>query len=253
MSDPIINPLSLAGSRILVTGASSGIGENIAITLSRLGAAVICVGRDKSRLQSTYDKLHGAGHKIEVFDLTVIDEIPEWVASLAPLHGLVHAAGVQMLLPLRATTSEKWHHVFRLNTEAAYALIRGFDRQKKFSEGKGSIVLISSVMGLVGAPGRSAYSASKSSLQGIAQSLALELAPAKIRVNCVAPAYVKTPMWDDLIRLMTPEQVQIIEAKHPLGIGNPDDVAYAVAYLLAETGRWVTGTTLVVDGGYTAA
>ncbi len=139
-----------------------------------------------------------------------------------------------------------------MNTEAAIMLIKGFERQKQFAEGKGSIVLISSVMGLVGAPARSVYSLSKGALQGMARSLAIELAPAHIRINCIAPAFVYSPMWDEIERISGDEQIQAIKAQHPLGIGTPEDVAYAAAYLLAETGRWVTGTVMVVDGGYTA-
>lgn len=253
MTIPLINPLCLTGCRILVTGASSGIGQSVAITLSQLGGMIICAGRDKSRLQTTYDQLHGSNHKIEVFDLNNVEMIPNWIASLSPLHGIVHAAGMQLTLPLRSVTPEKWHKVFRINTEAAYALVKGFERQKQFTDGKGSVVLISSVMGLVGTPGISAYSMSKGALHGMMRALALELAPSRIRVNCIAPAFIKTAMWVEATRIMNEEHIQAIEMKHPLGIGEPIDVAYAVAYLLAETGRWITGTVLVVDGGYTAA
>jgi NAD(P)-dependent dehydrogenase (short-subunit alcohol dehydrogenase family) len=116
----------------------------------------------------------------------------------------------------------------------------------------GSIVFISSVMASVGAPGAAAYSLSKAALHGLARSLALELAPVQIRVNCVAPGFVQTPMFDRMASSWDAEQRARVGADHPLGLGAPLDVAHSVAFLLADTARWITGTVLTVDGGYTA-
>lgn len=252
----IYNPLDLSDRRILVTGASSGIGQAVAVLLSRLGAKVVCTGRNAERLQKTLVLLEGDGHSARPYDLKNIAEIPQWlesiVSSFGLLHGLVHAAGVQATLPIKLLTLEKWREVFLVNTEAALALAKGIQERKVYAGEKGSIVFISSVMGQVGVPGRVAYSLSKGALNGMTRSLALELAPKHIRVNCVAPAFVRTPMYDEMEKIWNDEQRLQIEALHPLGLGQPEDVAHAVAFLLADTGRWITGTIMVVDGGYTA-
>lgn len=251
----MINPMELENRTILVTGASSGIGRETAILLSQLGARLILVGRRPEQLESTLALLEGASHQLHVFDLLDVDDIPRWMKEITrasgPLHGLVHSAGVQITKPLRMLTSSDIDKVMKINVTASFGLIKGF-RQKGICANPASVVLISSVMGLVGQPGVSAYSASKGALVTLAKSLALELAKENIRVNCVAPAVVNTEMSEKMISALTPEQVTQIEVMHPLGIGYPRDVANAVAFLLADTGRWITGTTLVVDGGYTA-
>lgn len=251
----MINPMELKDRTVLVTGASSGIGRETAILLSQLGAHLILVGRNSEQLDKTLSLLEGSAHQSYVFDLSVVDEIPRWMKEVTsasgPLHGLVHSAGVQFTRPLRIVSSEVIEELMRINVTAAILLANAF-RQKGVSADSGSIVYLSSVMGLVGQSGQSAYSASKGALVSLTKSLALELARENIRVNCVAPAMVSTEMTEKMLGLLTPEQVLQIEAMHPLGLGHPRDVANAIAFLLADTGRWITGTTLVIDGGYTA-
>jgi NAD(P)-dependent dehydrogenase (short-subunit alcohol dehydrogenase family) len=246
-------PLDLSGSTVLVTGASSGIGREIAVLLSSLNATIVLTGRDQGRLEQTFSTLSGSGHRIEVFDLAAIDRIPEWfrefTANTGPLHGLVHAAGKQMTSPIRGLTSQALDDLMRTNLYSAVMLVRGFC-QKKCSTAGSSIVFLSSVMGIVGKPAISVYGASKAALMGLTRSLALELARDRIRVNCVAPAFVQTEMLDQLRDTLPPEQFEAIENAHPLGFGTVRDVANAVAFLVAGTGRWITGSTLVVDGGY---
>lgn len=247
--------LSLAGRRVLITGASSGIGRETAIVLSRLGAEIVLSGRDEDRLKATLSQLEGNEHRVEAFDLDATPEIPRWVQSITsegrPLYGLVHSAGVQSSLLLRSLAVEQFDRVVRTNLTAAVMLAKGF-RLRGCNAGSGSVVLLSSVTGLAGRAGVAAYAASKSALIGLVKSLALELARDSIRINCVAPGFVKTPMLDRLESSLTDEQYSALEEMHPLGFGTPRDVAYAIAFLLADTGRWITGTTLVVDGGYTA-
>ncbi len=240
----------------MVTGASSGIGRATAALLSRLGATLVCNGRDGRRLDETLHQLEGAGHSAQLFDLREVDGIPAWiesiVTSVGPLHGLVHAAGVQSVLPLHLASPARWKEAILVNVETALALSKAFQNRGVYAGDKGSIVYLSSVMGQVGAPGRVIYSLSKGAIEAMTRSLALELAPRKIRVNCIAPAFVKTPMLDEMAKVWTDEQRTHVERLHPLGFGEPDDVAGAVAFLLADTGRWVTGTVLRVDGGYSA-
>lgn len=251
----MINPMDLVNRTILVTGASSGIGRETAVLLSKLGACLILVGRNEEQLIKTRSLLDGTEHHISVFDLSNCDKILHWIKDISsetgPLHGLVHSAGVQFTRPLRIMNGENFEELMRVNVTAAMFLAKAFRQKGVFVPG-GSLVYLSSVMGLVGQSGQSAYSASKGALISLAKSLALELSRENIRVNCIAPAMVNTEMSDKMFEQLTPEQVSQIKSMHPLGLGQPSDVANAIAFLLADTARWITGTTLVVDGGYTA-
>lgn len=251
----MFNPMSLDGKNVVITGASSGIGKETAIYFSRLGARITLVARNTERLEAVAALLEGDGHHIAPFDLLDCDAIPTWLKTLAkthgPYHGLVHSAGIYFALPVRAASVEKFDSLMRINLTSAFALAKGM-RQKRVSEKGCSLVFLSSVMGLVGQKGLSAYCSSKGGLISLAQSLALELAQEGLRVNCIAPGQVATEMVERLEEQIPEEQFREIEALHPLGMGKPQDVAAAAAFLVADTGRWITGSCLVVDGGYTA-
>ncbi len=251
----MINPMDLSGRTILVTGASSGIGRETALLLSRLGARVVLVARNAERLNEVMHGLEGSGHSAELFDLMAVDEIPAWMkkicANSGRLNGVVHSAGAQLMRPIQITRAEDVESVMRVNTTAAFGLARGLC-QKDVLGDSASIVLISSAAGLTGQPGRTAYAASKGAVMALVRALAIELARQKIRVNCVAPAVVESEMSEQIRAAVTEEQFASIVAQHPLGLGTTLDVAHAIAFLLAGTGRWITGSTLIVDGGYTA-
>lgn len=248
--------LGLEGKRILVTGASSGIGRAVAMELAASETRLLLVARDLARLQEAAEACPGSGHQVLSFDLVAgLEEIPGWLKGLGekggPIDGLVHAAGVQMAKPLKLQKPAELEHLFRLNVHAGFMLARGF-RQPQVRGALGSIVFLSSVMGSVGAPGRAAYGSSKGAVEAATRSLALELAPENIRVNCVAPGFVESEMLESLSKLIGAEGTARIAALHPLGFGKPEDVAKAVAFLLGSCSRWVTGSTLTIDGGYTA-
>lgn len=251
----MINPMDMRERTVLVTGASSGIGRETCILLSQLGARLILVARNMERLEQTSGSLADADHRIEPFDLARVDEIPQWLKRIAteigPLHGLVHCAGVHMVKPLRFMANTELEDLMRINLSAAFGLAKAY-RQKGVFAPEGRLIFLSSVMGLVGQPAVAAYAASKGALIALTKSLAVELARDGLRVNCVAPAQVQTEMVERQQAMLTDEQFAAIEAMHPLGIGTARDVAHAIAFLLADTGRWITGTTLIVDGGYTA-
>ena len=212
-------------------------------------------GRNRERLEQTRDRMQGSTHRIEAFDLNEAAAIPGWIKKIAhdtgPLSGLVHCAGIHKAVPLRVISPPGIEDVMRANVTSAIMLVSGF-RQKGCSLRGGSVVLVSSVAGLAGQPAIGTYSASKAALIGFAKSAAMELAPDGLRVNCVAPGFVQTEMAGEFRGKLTAEQYDAIARMHPLGLGHPLDIAQAIAFLLADTGRWITGTTLIVDGGYTA-
>lgn len=252
----MINPMNLSGSTILVTGASSGIGLATAILLSKLGAKIILVARNVEKLKQTAGLLEGTGHSIEQFDLKDVDMIPEWLKEIVKkndvLRGIVHCAGVRFTLPLKMTDSKIIKDTFDTNLVAAIILAKAFSQKGIFSLNNNSIVFVSSVLGLVGKPGVSAYAASKGAIIALTKSLAAELARNKIRVNCIVPGVVKTEMVEQVGSLLTADQLREMESRHLLGFGESSDVANAAAFLLADSGKWITGTALVIDGGYTA-
>jgi NAD(P)-dependent dehydrogenase (short-subunit alcohol dehydrogenase family) len=251
-----VNPFDdIHGQRILVTGASSGIGRAVCVLLSQLGAKLILVGRSEERLAETALMLDGTGHAIEPKDLSQADTIPAWMKQLVkdtgPLNGVVHSAGIQGVSPVRFLKDEDFSHMMNVNVNSAVQLAKGF-RQKGVRGEAGSIVLLSSVIGIVGQAGVAAYSASKGAVCALTRSIAIEFAAENIRVNCIAPGIVKTEMTQDFQSKLSEGQFNELCDKYPLGIGEPRDIANAIVFLLSNTGRWITGTTLVVDGGYTA-
>jgi NAD(P)-dependent dehydrogenase (short-subunit alcohol dehydrogenase family) len=249
------SPMSLLNRQIMVTGASSGIGRETCILLSELGARVFLVARHQETLEETRAAMASANHIVLPFDLNDVEAIPSWLvevtAQYGPLNGLVHSAAIQRAKSVREFDDLAVQETMRINFNAAFSLIRGF-RQKQVRSDQTSIVLVSSIAGLIGVAGNSAYSASKGALIAATKSLALELSRLDIRINCVAPGLVNTDMLSEFRKKLSKDQYEHIVSLHPLGLGQPRDVANAIAFLLADTSRWITGTTLVVDGGYTA-
>lgn len=251
----MLNPLDLAGRHFLVTGASSGIGRETAILISQLGGRVTLTGRNHARLLDTLHAMNGREHRADPFDLNSGNDLVAWMKDVtvnAPLNGLVHAAGIHAMRPLRLAEPAMLDEMMRTNFHSAVMLARAFRQKACIAPDGGSIVFISSVAGLVGEGAVSAYSASKAAILGLTRSLAMELASERIRVNAIAPGFVKSEMSDRLLESLPPDHAKAIETKHPLGTGVPRDVANSAVFLLANTARWITGTTLVVDGGYTA-
>ena len=251
-----MNPLDLTGKTIMVTGASNGIGRSTSIYLSRMGARIVAVGRNQTRLEETLAALEPNQHRSYAIDLADVEPLPAWIRTVAaevgPLYGLVHSAGTVLNRPLRVLSYADYSAIQRINVDAAVMLSKGF-RQKGVRDESGSaIVYVSSVVAFKTKPSLSAYAASKGALISLAQTLARELAADKVRVNCVCPGLVQTNMVSDLSGTIPEEQLKALTNEYPLGIGSPDDVAYAVAFLLAPAAKWITGSALVIDGGYSS-
>jgi NAD(P)-dependent dehydrogenase (short-subunit alcohol dehydrogenase family) len=247
------NPMDLTGKRIVVTGASSGIGRACAILASRLGASVVLVARDEKRLGETLGQMTGGGHVAISFDLDNLENFEalfKQCASEKKLDGVVHAAGIGPAMPIQSISLALMREVMNINYFAFMELVKWFSK-KKYSSG-GSIVGISSVSGVVGWQGVSLYGGSKGAMDSSVRSLAIELASKKIRVNSVVPSFIRTTMNDESISVGGDEAARQFLAKQPLGIGEPKDVANAVVFLLSDAARFITGTQLVVDGGYLA-
>ena len=247
--------LSLEGRTIVVTGASSGIGRATAIEASHHGATVIALGRSAERLKDVLSDLTGTTHEICEYDLAELNSVPGMIRDLSVrfgrLDGLVHSAGIHASTPLRGIDAESITAMLNTNVATGFMLAKGF-RHKQVRGPLPSIVFLSSAAGLVGQAGVSAYSASKGAVISATRSLAVELARENIRVNCVCPGVVMTPMTTSLRATVGESKFADIESSHPLGLGTPEDVAKAIVFLLSDAARWITGTALSVDGGYTA-
>jgi NAD(P)-dependent dehydrogenase (short-subunit alcohol dehydrogenase family) len=250
--------LTLQDRRILITGASSGIGRATALLLCELGAEVILVARREEALAEVAASVAPPGKAIVApFDLTNIDGIPKLVAEIksrvGPLSGLVHCAGVRSTLPLQAITPRGFRSDMEINVLAGLALAQAFRRRSIRTAPAAEIVFVSSVAALAGSAATSVYAGCKGALISLARALAVELAGEGIRVNCVAPGLVRSRIADELEATVGADPMTKIREAHPLGLGEPKDVAHAIAFLLSDWARWITGSTLVVDGGYTAA
>ena len=249
------NPMDLSGRLMLVTGASAGIGRATAVMLSRLGARVILNGRDTARLEETAARLEGDGHAVAAFDLSDLEAVPGWVktrtAAHGPLDGIAHCAGIQTLRPIRIFSAEFFDAVMRANLGSALALARGL-RQKGCHAERAAMALISSTAATAASPGNVVYAASKGGIIAATKGLAVELLSDGIRVNCVVPSIVETELIERGKQKLTAEQYEHLRTLQPLGFGHPDDIAHMLAYLLADTSRWMTGSIVTVDGGRTA-
>lgn len=251
-----MNPFSLKGKHIVISGASSGIGQQCAISCASMGAIVSILGRNSVRLEKTLSMMDGKGHKSYIVDLTVEDDIKEIVNRIVfdngRINGLLNAAGISTTLLMKSVNTKKLDEFFQNNVYSAFMLTREVCKMGNFSKDGGSIVFFSSVMGSYGEKGKSLYAMTKGALQAGSKSLACELASKNIRVNTVSPGVIVTPINENLPHIIDPEKRAALEKSHLLGLGKTEDVANACVYLLSDASSWVTGVNLFVDGGYSA-
>lgn len=244
------NPFSLEGKTILVTGASSGIGRAIAIEVSKMGAAVILVARNEERLTQTLAQMEGEGHQCIAADLSSEAELDRLVAEAPALNGLVNCAGIGTHIPFKFVNREKLDEVFEVNYFAPTLLSQKLLKTKKLQK-QSSVVFISSISGnCIASSASSIYCSTKAAIGGLVKAMAVDLAPQGIRVNSVSPGAIRTAIFDS--GEISEEQLKEEEQRYLLKrLGKPEEIAYAVVYLLSDASAWTTGTNMVVDGGYT--
>lgn len=241
------NPFSLEGKTILVTGASSGIGRGIAIACSKMGASIILNGRNPRKLEDTLSQLEPGSHCIITADLTDNDSIIRMMENMPVLDGVVHCAGMGQRVLCKVATESDVDSVMDTNFKGPVLLQTELIRGKKINKGA-SIVFIASISSWSPSIGNAFYSASKGAIISFANCLALELAPRKVRVNCISPAMV----WTDLVLQegVDEEQLKQDEQKYPLKrYGTPDDIANLAIYMLSDASSWMTGSNVKISGG----
>jgi len=243
----LYNPFSLEGKIVLVTGASSGIGQDTAIECSKMGAKVVITGRNTDRLQETFMRLEGEGHLQIAADLNSEEEIERLVMDCPVLDGLVNNAGRGLSKPVNFLKQGDLQDVFQTNLFGVALLTKMLLKKKKIAK-QGSVVFTSSISSYISAPGLSVYAASKAAVSAYMRTCALELASKGIRANAVLPGMVETHLIND--GTYTNEDKQADLSLYPLGrYGSPKDVACGIIYLLSDASAWVTGTELTIDGG----
>lgn len=244
------NPFTLENKTILVTGASSGIGKATAIECSKLGAKVVVTGRNEERLNQTLAELEGEGHQAIVVDLSSEEGINVLVDQCPQIDGLVNNAGSTIMVPTQFISREKLMQVLEVNTVAPIMLTQQLLKKKKLGKGA-SVVITDSISGVnIASPGNVLYSTSKAAISGFVKNAALDLSVKNIRVNAVCPGMIDTHILDN--GSVTTEDVEADMKKYPLKrYGRPEEVAYAIIYFLSDASGFTTGSSLVIDGGFT--
>ena len=247
------NPFTLEGKTILITGASSGIGKEISRQVANMGGSVVALGRNSERLLTLIDSLPNGGHEYYPGDLNDSSYRGEVINKIGKLDGVVNCAGIMKLSPLKFLEDELISEVVNINYVSPLKLIRDLFKSKCIAKG-GSIIFITSINGgVVGSKANSLYGSTKAALTGLSRALAIDYGHFQVRFNCIAPGMIETEGIDEVINSVSKESIEEDKKKYPMKrYGQPTDVAYSAIYLLSDASKWITGTTLVVDGGYTA-
>ena len=251
----MINPMDLTGKHIIVTGASSGLGRQVSITASQLGARVSLIARNKEKLQESVSLMEGTGHCAFPFDITQIEEIENLLKTIVEnsgkINGMVHAAGVFPRKPLSMTKFDFLRDMMDLHVHSFVEMVRIIGK-KKLSEDGASVVAVSSASTISADKGQIAYIATKGALDRMIRPMAIELGESrKFRVNTVNPGWIKTDMYYSFIEEQGQERMDEILAPCFLGASEPVDVANVIAFLLSDASKMITGQNIVIDGGWT--
>ncbi len=250
------NLIDLSDKRILIVGASSGIGKQTAITLSQVGAKLSLVARNEEKLQMTMGELEGESHDYYISDVSNVNAIESLIKDVVtingPLDGLVYAAGVGTALPLMQSKPEKVQDTFKVNFFGFFEVIRQVARKTRFNPGM-RIVGVSSCASLRGDKSKAIYSSSKAAMDSAVRCMAKELAEKGICINTVAPSMTATDLYDCYVEKYgeDSETNKELLTRQYLGIAQPQDIANAIAFLISPAARFITGITMPVDGGLT--
>jgi NAD(P)-dependent dehydrogenase (short-subunit alcohol dehydrogenase family) len=241
--------ISLSNKTILVTGASSGIGKETAILLSKLGARVIITARRENLLKETLSLMNKNEHLVLPCDATKEEQVKNLITQIPSIDGWLHATGKVFPMPIKFIQKKHIDDVFAVNYLSAVNFTTELLTQRKLNN-HSSIIFISSISTIHSYFGGALYTSSKAALESFAKTLALELAPKKIRVNVLQPALVKTDIYQSTLEAaVSEEEMKKYESQYPLGIGEPIDIASISAFLLSDYAKWITGTFIKMDGG----
>lgn len=241
------NPYSLKEKTILITGASSGIGRSTAIECSKMGAKVIVTARNVERLKDTLLHLEGDGHQMIIADLSVNEDINTLVSKLPELDGIVNNAGFTKMRPIMQINEQVFKDLMQVNTFAPIMLTQKILKKKKLKNG-GSIVFTSSTASFRAGSANSMYACCKAAISIFVKNAAKEFAAKRIRVNAICPSMVETAIMND--NMLSEKQIKESQASYPLGRwGKPEEIAWAIIYLLSDATQWITGTNMILDGG----
>ena len=237
---------------VILTGATSGIGFETLKQLVKNKHTVFAIGRDFSKIDS-FVQDNKKQIKKYIFDFVNVQDIEklfiDFELNNEKFDGLIHCAGIEETAPLSLYTPDKIKQIYSVNVFAGIELLRHFTK-KKYSNDGASIVFLSSVMGLLGQPGKIGYCSTKAAVLGMVKASSLEFAKRKIRVNAVLPGVVNTPMTQNLFIQIGEENSKQISDMHPLGLGEVTDVVPMIIFLTSENSKWITGQNFVIDGGY---
>lgn len=243
----IYNPYSLEGKSILITGASSGIGQATAIECAKLGATVILTARNEARLQETLNSLEGIGHQMIKADITIEDDRQKLVESLPQIDGFVCNAGITKRKPVSFIKEDELNEIFATNTFSTFLLTKAIMKAKKINR-DGSIVFTSSMAARQVTPGNSMYAASKAAVESFSRSCAQEYAGKGIRSNAILPGMVETPLINS--GMLSQEDMERDKQHYMLKrYGKPEEIAWAIIFLLSDASKWITSTSLIIAGG----
>lgn len=245
-------PFDLTGKTILVTGASSGIGRECCLQIAAMGGTVVLTARSEARLEETRRSLQPGAHSViagDIWDLTTSGRL---VTALPELDGVVHSAGITKLVPVKMISEALLQEISRINYDAPVLLSQQMLKSRRLKSGA-SVVFITSIAAKIATRGNSVYSGLKAALCSFSRVMALEVSTQRIRVNCISPGQVRTPFMDTTGGPISADMFAAYEKQYPLGFGEAVDVANGAVYLLSDASRWVTGSDLVMDGGFLLA
>lgn len=250
------NPFSLEGKTIVISGAASGIARQCSISCSKMGAKLILLDLNEEGLKETLTMVERPEEHywacVNLLDYErVAQVVKEGAEKAGRIHGVLNCAGISTTNLFKLTKPEELDKFFHANVYTGYFLTQECTKMGNFSKEGGSIVFFSSVAGNYGEVGKATYGMTKAALLNLAKHLACELSRKNIRVNSISPGAIETPINMNLPHMKDPEKRAALEAQHLLGLGKTDDIANACIYLLSDASRWVTGTNLFVDGGFT--